>query len=178
LQRVATLAWLLLTIGAVFLVREYWPREVVVEKVVVIPAVPETIRVNLPGETDTIFIVKRDTINTTITRTVYDTVRVECQDLQPRRRIVAASFGSAVGDTALVLTELMSSSNESLVFQQTTESIYSLGIPRRIGTDLEGATIEWQEIPTTTVNSCSLWSRIAHLSLGAAGGIVIGEVFQ
>lgn len=178
MKRVASLGWILFTIGIVWIVREQFPKIETVEKIVVLPAVPETIRVNLPGETDTIFVVERDTINTVVTRTVYDTVRTACQDLQKQRRLIAAVFGSAVGDTSLVLTELMSFEQDSLTFQQTTEKVYMLGMPRRIGTDLEGATIEWQEFPTVKINSCSIWSRIAHLTVGVGSGILLGEVLK
>ena len=177
MQRVATLGWLFLTIGLIWIVRDRFPVIVEVDKVVILPAVPETIRINLPGETDTVFVVERDTINTVITRTVFDTVRVACQNLERQRRIIAAVFGSTVGDTSLILSELMSFTNDSLTFQQTTERIYMLGMPRRIGTDLEGVTVDWQPFPVERINSCSIWSRIAHLSVGLGSGILLGEVF-
>jgi len=177
LKRVAILGWLFLTIGLIWIVRDRFPVIEIVEKVVILPAVPETVRVNQPRETDTIFVVERDTINTVVTRTVFDTVRVTCQNLERQRRILAAVFGRTIGDTTLVLSELMSFENDSLTFQQSTERIYMLGMPRRIGTDLEGATIEWQEFPIVETNSCSIWTRIAHLTVGLGGGILIGEAF-
>ena len=177
MKRVSILGWLLLTIGLIWVVRREFPVIEIVEKVVVLPAVPETIRVPLPAETLRIFVVERDTINTVVTRTVFDTVRVTCQSLERQRRILAAVFGNTIWDTALVLSELMSFERDSLTFQQTTESIYMLGMPRRIGTDLEGATIEWQEFPIVETNSCSIWTRIAHLTVGLGGGILIGEAF-
>ena len=177
LKRVATLGWLFLTIGLIWIVRDRFPVIKEVDKIVLLPAVPETLWAHLPVETLTVFIVERDTINTVVTRTVFDTVRVSCQELVIQRRILAAVFGAAIGDTALILSELMNFERDSLTFQQTTERLYMLGMPKRIGTDLEGATVEWQEFPTVKINSCSIWSRIAHLSVGLGSGILIGEVF-
>lgn len=165
-------------IGVAWIVREQWPKERVVETIVTLPAAPETVLVHMPAETAKVFIVERDTINTVVTRYVYDTVRVACQDLSPRRRLLSAVFAAKVGDTTKVLSELMSFSDDSLTFQQQTESVYTLGMPRRIGTDLEGATIEWIPFPTEKINSCSIWTRIAHLTVGAGGGILLGEVFR
>lgn len=175
MKRVATLGWLFLTIGLIWIVRDRFPVIQEVDKIVFLPAVPETIQVHMPAETLTVFIVERDTINTVVTRTVFDTVRVACQNLARQRRILAAVFGNTIGDTTLVLSELMSFENDSLTFQQTTERIYMLGMPRRIGTDLEGTTVEWQPFPVVKTNSCSIWTRIAHLTVGLGGGILIGE---
>lgn len=171
------LGWILLIIGGMLLVRQVWPRTVTEKEIVTIPAVPETVRVELPAETSKVFIVQHETINSVITRTVFDTVYSECQSLEPRRRIVAGTFGEFVGDTTRVVSELMWGDTLGIGFQQTTEEIFNRGMIGKIGIDREGVIVEFVPFPVERINECTLWQQIPPALVGAGGGIVIGSIF-
>lgn len=114
------------------------------------PSIPERVqeRVFLPGA-DVLIPVRYEV-------TIFDTVSIPCAEIAPRRRILSAEFGKAYGDTTLVASELMTSNGNSLVFRSQIESLYTDGTPLRIWNELDGIRIEWQEIPTIRVNSCSI----------------------
>ncbi len=172
-----TLGWviilLLLSVG----IRYAWPRTVTEKEIVILPAVPETVLVALPAETMKVFIVERDTVNTVITRLVFDTVLIAASELETQRRIVAGVFGQEIGDTTQVVSELMMSVGDSIAKQQTTEKIYTLGMVGRIGTDLAGATIDWVPFPVERIRECTVWQKIPTFLTGAATGLVLGQIF-
>ncbi len=172
-----TLGWVILLLLLSVGVRYAFPRTVTEKEIVILPAVPETIRVALPAETDTIFIVKRDTVNTVITRFVFDTVLVAAAEFETQRRIVAGVFGQKIGDTTQVVSELMMSVGDSIATAQTTERIYTLGMVGRIGTDLAGATIDWVPFPVERIRECTVWQKIPTFLTGAAAGIILGQIF-
>ena len=149
-----------------------------------LPVKPDTTYIDRPGPTQVEYrdrwIVKRDTINLIRTVTIYDTTRVACQDVSPRRRIVSAVFGKAYGDSTFVLSERMSFGNDSLSFQLFNEDIYTGGMPARISTDSIGAVIEWRDFPTQR-NSISFFKKVGYMLIGAGAYAVIdgvGEIGQ
>lgn len=121
--------------------------------------------------------VQTDTINLVQTVTVYDTTRIACQQLKPRRRIIAAVFGETYGDSTLVLSERMSFVNDSLSFQKLTENIYTNGIVRRISIDSVGSHIEWKDFPIQR-NSISFFKKVEYILYGVAGYIILDKAAQ
>lgn len=128
-------------------------------------------------EIETRWRVRTDTVNLVRTVTVFDTTRIACQNLKPRRRIIAAVFGETYGDSTLVLSERMSFVNDSLSFQKLTENIYTNGIVRRISIDSVGSHIEWKDFPTQR-NSISLFKKIEYIFYGAVGYIILDKAAQ
>lgn len=121
--------------------------------------------------------VKTDTINVVQTVTVFDTTRIACQDMKPRRRIIAADFGETYGDSTLVLSERLSFVNDSLSFQNLIENIYTNGIVRRISIDSEGTHIEWKDFPTRG-NSISFFKKVEYILYGVGGYIILDKAAQ
>lgn len=168
----------LLVLGAMLLVRQIWPRTITEKEIVTIPAAPETVKVNLPAETTRVFIVEPETINSVITRTVFDTTRLACADVDVRRRIIAGVFGDHIGDTTRVLSELMWGDSTGIEFQQTTEEIFNRGMVGRIGVGREGVNIEFVPFPVERINECTFWQKIPSALVGAGGGLVIGSFIR
>ena len=121
--------------------------------------------------------VEHDTINLVRTVTVYDTTRIACQSLKPRRRIISAVFGEVYGDSTLVLSETQSFVNDSLAFQRVIENIWTNGMPSRISIDSIGTAIEWRDFPTQD-NSISFFKKIEWMLKGIGAYIVIDKAAQ
>lgn len=143
-----------------------------------LPAKTDTVYVDRPGPTqielDTLWMPPETVrVNTVFTRIEYDTVRVLCSEVRPRRNIVSAVFGSTYGDSSFVLSELMKYERDSLTFQLVSETIYTNGMPARISSDLDGAVIDWRPFPEPKNSSLSIFDKILWALVGYGGGKVI-----
>jgi len=137
------------------------------------PVVAETTYVDRPGPPEIEYRdrwLPQDTayVPTPYEVVVFKPVAVACAEATARRRIVSAVFGEMVGDTARILSEVMTGAGDTLNFQLIEEGIYTEGFPKRVFATMNGTTFDWIDFPVEHHSSCSIFhdAKVAGYTIG------------